>query len=226
MGKLEHRVIGIGGWPLVVIDDFHQTPITLIDKAGDISNFDCYKNDFYPGVKQPLNNSQYSINFQPYAGALSTVFGSIGDLQQSTYAIANRLETDLLPIQCIPHYDTGDSLQFALVHYLCEPKWGGTAFYRHRSTKIERIGNHNEQVYQQALGREATTYGLPPAEYINGDTTLFEQIGIVKAKFNRAVIYPASLLHSGAIRMHKINNEQVSTMRLSITAQLQITEEL
>lgn len=223
MGKLEHHVMGIGGWPLLVIDDFHEDPMSLVDKAGDISGFEQYKNDFYPGVKQSVDNRQCVNNFQRYSDALSRAYGTIGDLEQSTYAIANRAATDLLPIQRIPHYDTADSQQFALVHYLCAPKWGGTAFYRHRSTNIERVSGQNEQVFQQALGREATTHGLPAAQYINGDTNLFEQIGIVEAKFNRAVIYPASLFHSGAIRMHKISNSQVSEMRLTITAQLQIT---
>ena len=224
MGKLEHHLVGIGGWLLVVIDDFHEDPMPLVDKAGDISNFEQYEKDFYPGVKQPVDNSHYAKSFLQYADVLSRAYGTIGDLEQSTYAIANRAAADLLPIQRIPHYDTADSQQFALVHYLCAPNWGGTAFYRHRSTNIERIGGQNEQTFQQALGREATTHGLPPAEYINGDTTLFEQIGSVEAKFNRAVIYPASLLHSGAIRQHQINHDQVSKMRLSITANLQITK--
>jgi hypothetical protein len=225
VGKLEDHVVGVGDWPITIIDDFYRDPISLVDKAGDISSFEQYKKDFYPGVKKTVDNSQYTIGFQQYADALFQSCGGIGELQCSTYAIANRTATDLLPIQRIPHYDTSDRQQFALVHYLCAPTWGGTAFYRHRSTNIERVDGQNELAFQQALGREATTHGLPPAEYVNGDTTLFEKIGMVEARFNRAIIYPASLLHSGAIRMHQLNNCQVGTMRLTITAQFQITSE-
>lgn len=225
MSLLEHRVIGVGRWPIVVIDDFHSDPMLLVDTAGDISNFKPYKNDYYPGVKQSADNGLYANNLERYSDALSPTFGAISNLQGSTYAIANSKPTELLPIQRIPHYDTADRHQLALVHYLCAPEWGGTAFYRHRSTNIECINDQNEQTFQQTLGREATTHGLPPADYINGDTSLFEQIGIVDARFNRAVIYPASLLHSGAIRRHQVCGVNVTTMRLTITAHLQASPE-
>ncbi|MFT6097633.1 MAG: hypothetical protein ACJAYF_000166 [Arenicella sp.] len=241
MGKFEHFFIGTGRWPIVVIDDFHQDPMTLVNNAGDISRFELYKNDFYPGVKQSLDDDSYATNIARYADdfsrMLGIVLGTVGGLQASVYAIANSLPSELLPIQRIPHYDTARQQQFALVHYLCAPEWGGTAFYRHRSTNIERIDGQSERVFQQALGREATTYGLPPAEYVNGDTPLFEQIGMVDAKFNRAVIYPASLLHSGHIRLHRLSHKQMATgqlsaskistsklsaMRLTITSQVNI----
>jgi hypothetical protein len=239
--KLEQFFIGIGCWPIVVIDDFHQDPMSLINKAGDISSFKQYKNDFYPGVKRSVDDVNYAKIIERYADDISRMLGivggTVGGLQCSAYAIANSVPSDLLPIQRIPHYDTADLQQFALVHYLCTSEWGGTAFYRHRSTKIERINGQSEQVFQQALGREATTHGLPPAEYVNGDTQLFEQIGMVDAKFNRAVIYPASLLHSGNIRLHPLSHKQMgsgqggasqlrasqlSAMRLTITSHVKI----
>jgi hypothetical protein len=236
VGILEHFSIGTGRWPIVVIDDFHEDPIMLVNNAGDISSFESYKNDFYPGVKQPVNDSNYALNFARYADDFSRMLGMegsrLGGLQRSTYAIANSAPAELLPIQRIPHYDTADLKQFALVHYLCEPEWGGTAFYRHRSTNIERVEGQSEQAFQYALGREASTHGLPPAEYANSNTPLFEQIGNVDAKFNRAVIYPASLFHSGNIRLHSLSHKPgdtgqegistLSAMRLTITSQMKI----
>lgn len=237
MGKVEHFYFGAGQWPIVVIDNFHDDPISLVVSAGNISHFETYKNDFYPGVKRPLDDTRYASDFARYADDFSRTLGRVGSLHCSAYAIANSVPSNLLPIQRVPHYDTANHQQFALVHYLCMREWGGTAFYRHRSTNIERVDGQNEHVFQYALGREATTHGLPPAEYISGDTQLFEQIGIVDAKFNRAVMYPASLLHSGNIRLgpvhHKqlntsqgvtsqANSKQVSEMRLTITSQVKI----
>lgn len=224
MLKFEQRFIGIGGWPIAIIDDFHEDPMTLIKMAGNISNFEEYKNDFYPGVKQVLSNNAYATKLDSYADVLLSSFGQIGYLQNSAYAIANIELSELLAIQRIPHYDSINRLEYALVHYLCAPKWGGTAFYRHRSTKIERIEGQNERDFQQTLGREATTHGLPVAGYINGDTDLFEQIGVVDARFNRAVIYPASLLHSGAIAPQQVQRMcSINEMRLTITSHFQVT---
>jgi len=224
MAQLQCYNVGDGGWPVVVIDDFHDAPMDLLDNAGEFSKFKSYENDFYPGVKRAVDNDQYAKNFQRHADALANTFGKLEVLQESTYAIANTAPADLLPIQRVPHYDTADTLQLALVHYLCASDHGGTGFYRHRSTNIERISPDSVRTYQQAIGREATTHGLPPAQYINGDTDLFKRIGMVDAKFNRAVIYPASLLHSGLIKRHEVRRQidglNPATLRLTITANL------
>jgi len=222
MGKLEHHLVGHGRWPMVVIDDFYSEPRSLVDRAGALSDFGSNARDYYPGVKRPVDHGLYAKNIRKYSEALSLSFGKVSDLIDSTYAIANRKPAELLPIQCIPHYDTADQNQLALVHYLCDRKCGGTAFYRHRSTKIERVSTRNEALFQQALGREATTHGLPAADYVDGDTNLFEKIASVDALFNRAIIYPASLLHSGAIQPLARSSHAVATMRLTITAHFEM----
>jgi len=224
VGKLEHRRLGNGDWPLVVIDDFYEAPQSLLGQAGDISNFSSYEHDYYPGIKQAINDEQYANNFERYQAALSDIFGECHTLQETTYAIANTAPDALLPIQRVPHYDTADTSQLALVHYLCGPSCGGTAFYQHRSTALECISSQNERMFQQALGREATTHGLPPAKYASGSTDLFKQVGIVEAKFNRAIVYPASLLHSGVINWAHLSEQDSETplrhRRLTITARV------
>ena len=41
-------------------------------------------------------------------------------------------------------------------------------------------------------------YG-PPKGYIQGSTPIFEQIAQIEGLYNRVVVYPNSLLHSGRI---------------------------
>lgn len=226
MSEFAHMAVGNGAWPIVIIDDFHPDTDSLERDASNISDFCARENDFYPGVKFALKSNDYADIFKQYIDQLTGVLGRVKCLAECTYAIANKRSADLLPIQCIPHYDTADVRQFALVHYLCKPDWGGTAFYRHRSTQIEGVDSDNQQSYLRALNREATTHGLPPAQYINASNALFEQIAAVQARFNRAIIYPASLLHSGNIPTHKIDvlkgSEQPQNLRLTITANLMV----
>jgi hypothetical protein len=85
-----------------------------------------------------------------------------------------------------------------LLHYLCDERYGGTAFFRHRSTGFETISAEREGTYIQARDRELAA-GAPLAGYIRDDSRNYEQIEAVQCKFNRVVIYRSQLLHSGVI---------------------------
>jgi hypothetical protein len=78
------------------------------------------------------------------------------------------------------------------------PPASGTAFYRQRSTGIERVTDDNLANFVRAAQAEAA---LLPTDsgYIRGSDDFFEQIGAVEAIPDRLVIYQGSLLHSGII---------------------------
>jgi hypothetical protein len=83
---------------------------------------------------------------------------------------------------------------------LCEPTHGGTSFYRHRSSGFEYINETRSGSYLSSLEKEIKLYGMPPQPcYIKDENVFFERITSVAAKFNRAVIYRCSSLHSGDI---------------------------
>jgi hypothetical protein len=87
---------------------------------------------------------------------------------------------------------------FALLHYLRVPNGTGTAFYRHRSTAIERITKENFHRFATIAGEELATRS-PDSGYITGSDEFFEQIGSVEAVPDRLIMYHGSLLHSGII---------------------------
>jgi hypothetical protein len=132
---------------------------------------------------------------------LSGVFGvSRGaDLVECNYSIVTTPPSALAPIQRLPHFDSTDPGRIAILHYLCQPLDGGTAFYRHRATGFETISDSRLADYSEVLQTEAGARGLPQAEYVRADTALFEQTYRVDAAFNRLVVYRGWSLHSGAI---------------------------
>jgi hypothetical protein len=67
---------------------------------------------------------------------------------------------------------------------------------------------------------EAECAGLdcPAAEYINGDTRIFEQIARAEGVFNRMLIYRRNSLHSGAIERTFVPDANPRTGRLSINS--------
>ena len=104
----------------------------------------------------------------------------------------------LSPEQRAPHFDTTDPKHLAVLHYLNVAPGTGTAFYRQRSTGIERLTDANLATFVRAAQAEAAAL---PADsgYILGSNEFFEQIAAVEAVPDRLIIYPGSLLHSGII---------------------------
>ena len=78
------------------------------------------------------------------------------------------------------------------------PEASGTAFYRQRSTGIERVTEANVARFVTTAEREAAL--LPrDSGYISGSDRYFEQVAAVEAVPDRLLIYQGGLLHSGVI---------------------------
>jgi len=112
--------------------------------------------------------------------------------------MVSRKPSDLSDPQRAPHFDSTDQKYYALLHYLRVPAGTGTAFFRQRSTGIERVNEANVDQFVRTAQADAAL--LPPdSGYIRGSNQFFEQIGAVEGIVDRIVIYQGSLLHSGVI---------------------------
>ena len=101
--------------------------------------------------------------------------------------------------QRIPHVDSLGKDGLATIHYLFKKDLGGTAFYRHRSTGFEFIDESRQESVPAGAGARDERARRPGAEYINGDTALFEQIARQDGVYNRMLVYRRNFLHSGCI---------------------------
>jgi hypothetical protein len=138
----------------------------------------------------------------------------------SFYSVVTTASKDLLPIQRIPHYDSTDPGLFAAVIYLCDTRFPGTSFYRHRKTGYEQITAENHKNYRLALDHEMRTQGPPPSEYVSGDSALFEVTFSNQLTFNGAIVYPGSVLHAANIKRQFEPPRDKSDWRLTITTLL------
>ena len=190
--------------PLAVIEDFAQDPQALLAYAESGEPFRPIADDFYPGIRKSAP-AEYAQDFaNRYGESLRKHFGLPGSTAPKVIFCALSITTtrphDLRPIQRVPHFDTSAANQLAIVHYLCGPEHGGTSFYRHRSSGFETISQDRLQHYAKTLKHEVMTQYQPPEKYMDGDDPLFERIASYDARFNRALIYPSNVLHSGDIR--------------------------
>jgi len=174
------------------------------------------RSNFYPGMRAPVPEA-FSMAFRPWLGRLlKREFRN----DTSYFSVVTTARADLLPIQRIPHYDSTDPGLFAVVIYLCDSRFSGTSFYRHRRTGYEEITQENRRNYQLALDNDLRLLGPPEHEYINGDNALFETIFSNELAFNSAIVYPGRILHAGNIERGFEPPKTRADWRLTVTSLL------
>jgi hypothetical protein len=200
---VEVRTIGEECEPLVVVDGAMRNPRALVDYAAEEARFAplAEAENFYPGVRAPAPRGYPPKLLAQFRPVIDDVFEIPATARmRGTCALSIvTLEPEQLNLpQRLPHFDTVDPRQIAALHYLCDPRWGGTAFYRHRATGFETLSAERVEYYFTTL-REEIAACPPTADYVRGDTDLFEETARVEARFDRLVIYRSRLLHSGVV---------------------------
>lgn len=187
--------------PVTIIDDILSNPDAL-KAEGHRAIYSTEHRTFYPGHNGVIaRESVLSV-----ISALKPVIENVYDLPLTNqirlsgyFGLVSTAPERLHLAQTIPHYDTTNPRMLAVLIYLSGPPHGGTGFYRHRATGIERITTDNIADYNTVLADEMTVRDPLPRHYFDNSDDQFTCIGKVDAAYNRAVIYPANLLHSGLI---------------------------
>jgi hypothetical protein len=200
--ELSYKFYNVGReqTPLLVIDNFIQDAHSLVDFCVLNTNFSKVDN-FYPGLRMAAPNRYiHAINYY-LAELLNNIFGLTQNKIAGGKSLYSMVVTppDQLEInQCLPHIDSYISGDLACVHYLCDQDKGGTSLYRHRKTGYEKITSETIDHYKQSVVDEGALK-LERKSYMNGSNNYFEQIIEINAMFNRMIIYPSNILHSGNI---------------------------
>ncbi|PKP94740.1 MAG: hypothetical protein CVT75_03965 [Alphaproteobacteria bacterium HGW-Alphaproteobacteria-14] len=186
--------------PVAIVDGLAATPERWREQAvgGDYA----HRGDFYPGQRKPVDPAYFQDIGQRLGAIMRSVFGCRNSLKvdRALYSIVSTQPDQLSLAQCIPHIDDVAPGSYAMVHYLAHTAFGGTAFYRQRSTGFAQVAAAQHRTYLAALESDLAAHGRPAPGYIQGDTLAFAQIGSVDFAYNRAVIYPGNLLHCSIAR--------------------------
>lgn len=169
----------------IVIDDFYSNPI-------DVRNFALAQDFFYsttnqfPGLRtksflnDTIKESLESVIY-PFAGRVVSwhdddELSSTGAFQYTTEEHHSWLHTD-------------GAVQWAAVLYLTPyaPHSSGTGFYRHKKTGMEKFVYLTEKPTEKDRNHPYLT------DY--KDMTKWELTDIVSNKFNRLVLYDATMFH-------------------------------
>ena len=197
---MDFRVDHIGNLrePVLVIENVWPDPHALIEEAAARKDYSA-RSLYYPGLRSstPVEYARtITANLQQL---ILETFGLPHELviTDSTFSLVTTPPEKLVPFQRVPHFDSVDPTRIALLHYLSlNDRGGGTSFYRHRTTGTEMVTAANQEQYIRTVNEEVKADGMPAAQYVDGDSPLFERIARYEAVFNRALIYRGSLLHS------------------------------
>jgi hypothetical protein len=217
--------IGRRGIAVTEIDGVLENP-DEVAALGFAQTYAADRGNLYPGVRA-ATPSPFSSEFRAWLTPILQRAGTLARDQAvnrdtSFFSVVTTASSDLLPLQRIPHFDSTDPQLLAAVIYLCDTRFAGTAFYRHRRTGYEEITVDNVSNYQLALNRDMQIHGAPAREYTNGDSALFELIHSSELRFNGAVVYPGRCLHAARIASQFNPPGSKSEWRLTLTALLSI----
>jgi hypothetical protein len=191
--------------PVVMIDDFSGDSAAITAVAEALAPFPALDGNYYPGLRRVITRADAEADTyveRTCREAAQFIAGAFDidrfDLIEASFSVVTLQPHELGPVQRAPHFDSTDQKYFALLHYLRVPSGSGTAFYRQRSTGIERVTEQNIAIFVRTA--EAIEPLLPKnSGYITGSNEFYEQIGAVEAVPDRMIIYQGSLLHSGII---------------------------
>lgn len=201
----------VGEHAVVFIDDFLEEPQALVEAACQSSFAPCAGFDErrgYPGLRAPVP-ADYSERLTELLDPLIRVnFGVPQALALKKTPCAFSLTTvapqALGPLQRVPHFDASTPHYIAALLYLCDENHGGTAFYRHRATGLQRISADACERYGEAVAAELERQPAPP-RYFGESDAHFELLGVMRARFNRLVLYRGSLLHTAIVNPRRLS---------------------
>lgn len=212
------RRIGEEQQPIVIVEDFSARPDTLRAAAASASFQPAARH--YPGIRAAVPDDYLTAQRDVLAPVFAQVFGGQRTIKilDVSFSIVTTPPQDLVPEQCLPHFDALEPGRLALVHYLALDGGDGTAFFRHRATGYETIDAERAPRYFSTLNAERLPDASAAPAYPCGSTETFERIAHVEGRYNRAVLYRSAILHSGAIAAGSILDPDPTRGRLTITA--------
>ena len=186
--------------PVLVIDEFLSRAETLVDYAESNAVFSD-ADSYYPGVRAEAPELYIRTFHYHLHDLVRDTFGLRDEWVtgvKSCFSVVTTKPENLARAQALPHFDSTNQRELAAVHYLCDESYGGTSLYRHQTTGYEAITPENLAHYKETLELDCAAHPVGQS-YMNGDNAIFQQTASYAARFNRIIIYPCNLLHSGNI---------------------------
>ncbi len=191
--KIHRREIKNTNIPVIVVDNLYVNP----EEVRNFSSTLPYTKSKYVLSNSPGKRVKLDLDIRHLQDFTYELIGKEKTNQLTSFVIFNRIRSDeiLSESQTIPHTDTIPGLSHAMVIYLNKDEEckGGTAFYRHKKTGIEFVKGIDD--FTKVFESEKSSYD----NFITDSNDDWELLELIEMKFNRMVMYPPNIYHSGYI---------------------------
>ena len=197
---IQVRRIGSSREPVIVIDDFLSDPDALVAAACRAEWRDLPPGG-YPGRRAALPGAYVRSVLRRLDGPIRRQLLDAPaqlDRFECSFSLVTQKPEDLTPLQRVPHIDVASDNRVAILHYVCRPEFGGTAFFRQISTGFEQVGSADRHRYLEARARDLADLSQI-SHYPADDTPGYLRTATFETGFNRLIAYRSFSLHSGII---------------------------
>lgn len=200
-GTEVHRLkVGREQRTVLCIDNFEMNGLKDLREAAANAEFGRPAGGHYPGIRAKLPRPYCERVVEAAIPLMRDAF-DLGmfecEILDAAFSLVTIPAAELTPLQSVPHVDTPDPARFALLHFLCEERFGGTAFFRQKATGFETITPERAMIH--TIARDRVIARGRDASYVGARDSDYDRIAEIAARFGRLLIYPSNLLHSGAI---------------------------
>lgn len=200
--RLQWLELGQSRTKALLIDDA-LVDLTPIRAAAAAARFGSDQASYYPGVRAELPLQYGRTVLEALYPLLVQLVQPPADYrlepQQWYLSLLTTAADQLQPLQRLPHFDKADPLHLAILHYLADGPHGGTGFFRHDATGLEKIAPQQQAGYFDCLQQQLSAQGGPQAGFPGPDTNNFTLYQQLDYRPNRLLVYPGHLLHSALV---------------------------
>jgi len=212
----------LGNQSIFVFDNVFDNPGLIRRHA--IENRDKFKKPplgSYPGHVMPFEDAAFGIS-QLFSGYLCKQYELLADVKvNSGFSVVDMRPKDLQLRQRQPHTDPVPDFmdkfdtQYACVFYLFkEQKLGGTGFYAYKNNDMVKDWLRDQEKFMMENPKCHGEF----QGYIHKSNAFYEKLLTVGAEYNRMVVYPSNILHSGDIAHPELLTEDLESGRLTISS--------
>ena len=175
---------------------------------------------YYPGVRAPCPTGLRDAMLAVSTGLIRQAYQlsshqRLAD-QGSWLSLAATPPEQLHPLQCVPHFDSQHSTDFAIMLYVNDGGYQGTGFYRHNPTGFENITPSRWPGFEASRRAYESEFGRRKQDYFASSNDEYTLMGKIDYMPNRMVIYPGTLLHSGLVDSNADLSTNPTSGRLTV----------
>ena len=211
--------IGQDKTPVIIVDNYAENFDEIADEIVKHSEFKPEEVSYYPGKRSAIPKPIVVGYLKPLMEVFYRVY-KFPDLLKPNpidnyFSLITTQPEELSAMQSWPHFDTPNPKFIAIIHYINKNEHGGTAFFKHNKSGLDRIDHQSMEIYLKHADNYFNSLNTNTFQYCDEQHSEFTCYKKIAYKPNRLIIFPGQLLHSTLVNVATDINGDPATGRLT-----------